>query len=75
MNINCETLGFSQQEYEKNKARLQRDLLDLEVTPFSWKAFEKTTTEREEVENAKSQWRAYMRIHGFTKRCGRINAV
>jgi len=74
MDINCEALGFSQQEYDRNRAILLRKLNSKTVEPFSWIVFKKTDEERAEMETAKANWRAYMRVNGLSKRCGKVNA-
>ncbi len=75
MDINCEALGFSQQEYDRNRERLLADLNSRVMPPFNWEVFKKTDKERAELETAKANWRAYMRANGLTKRCGKVNVT
>lgn len=75
MDLNFDALGFTQQEYERNRENVLRDLKVNSVEPFSWEAFRKTPQERVDLKNAIADWRAYMRMNGLSKRCGKVNAV
>jgi hypothetical protein len=74
MDLNFDALGISQQEYERNRESVLRDLKVNTAQPLSFEAFKKTPQERIELENAKAEWRAYMKAHGLGKRCGKVNA-
>lgn len=73
MDIRFESLGFSQQEYDRNRENLLRDMASKCVQPMSFEIYRKTPEERQELEDAKASWRMYMRSHGLSKRCGKIN--
>lgn len=68
-----EKLGFTQQEYERNRESLVKDMALQLIEPVSAEIFQKSEQERAEVYAAKMAWREMMRSHGLTKRCGRVN--
>lgn len=75
MDINFDLLGFTQQEYERNRARLMDDMSRELVEPFSFETFQKTDEEKTQLANAKKDWRKSMQQAGLSKRGRRINAI
>jgi hypothetical protein len=59
---------YSPQEHERNHELLQKELADTCVPKFSFKQYEKTETERLELDNAKLEWRQGMQKAGLSKR-------